>query len=853
MKMRKLVAMLTALMMLCCIIPFSSVAADTQIVFEFGANGSAAHVDGTEATSYSETNGSYTLSYSDGSKVYQGACDAQGNSCLKLGTSSVVGSFSFDVPADVTSVIISVAKYKAKNSKLTINGTEYTLSSSSNDGAYEQITVDTASAKTVSLATVSGNTRVMINSITYVIGNGDAPVEPDEPDTPVEPDEPALPDGTELSIADAITLGLSHEHNVFTTEKYYVMGVITEVYNTQYGNMRLTDEEGNVLTIYGSWSADGETRYDALEVKPVAGDTVVLYGIIGQYNGTPQMKNGWIISFVTPDQPDTPVEPDEPDEPGDTADVAVLDLTDKANRVSFSASQQVWKQNGITLTNDKGASTTNVADYANPGRFYKNSTVTLEYPGMTAIVIDSVTYDDNDYAAPWAAIEDANVTATVDDGNVTILFAEPVDSITWSPMTAQGRAYTITIYTDGAAPDQPDEPEIPDDPDQPAGDWVVVTEPDVDTAYKLGLYQTQKDAVYYFIGTMSTYYGATETDVSLAVDMYLENAEDGYYLYFNDANGAKQYIALVQSGTHYNFTFGDEGSVFSWDAELNALYAPCGDEICYMGTYGKYVTVGTLKVSMLSETDYIARLYAEAGATPDLPPCEHEYDDEYDADCNLCGEIREVPDKPIEYAGDIVVSTVEGSVGDTVSVTVTLPNNPGIISAKVKVHFDTAVLKFVSSEPGEFGGNYIFGDPDMVPTNGYVLINWHDGLSADNTSELLATLTFEILEGAAEGLSGLTLEFNCEDDMFNAADETVYFRAVDGGVVVVPASASTPGDVSGDGTVNNRDLALIQQYINKWDVALDLEAADVNDDDVVNNRDLALIQQYINKWDVVLK
>ena len=28
---------------------------------------------------------------------------------------------------------------------------------------------------------------------------------------------------------------------------------------------------------------------------------------------------------------------------------------------------------------------------------------------------------------------------------------------------------------------------------------------------------------------------------------------------------------------------------------------------------------------------------------------------------------------------------------------------------------------------------------------------------------------------------------------------------------------------------------------------------DVNDDGVVNNRDLALIQQYINKWDVVLK
>ena len=31
------------------------------------------------------------------------------------------------------------------------------------------------------------------------------------------------------------------------------------------------------------------------------------------------------------------------------------------------------------------------------------------------------------------------------------------------------------------------------------------------------------------------------------------------------------------------------------------------------------------------------------------PPCDHVYDDEYDADCNACGEVREVPEKPILY------------------------------------------------------------------------------------------------------------------------------------------------------------------------------------------------------------
>ena len=97
--------------------------------------------------------------------------------------------------------------------------------------------------------------------------------------------------------------------------------------------MRVTDADGNILTIYGTYDADGTNRFDAMETQPQVGDTVKLYGIIGQYNGTPQMKNGWIIAInpeeptVDPDDPtvdpdDPTVDPDEPivdpDEPVDT-------------------------------------------------------------------------------------------------------------------------------------------------------------------------------------------------------------------------------------------------------------------------------------------------------------------------------------------------------------------------------------------------------------------------------------------------------------------------------------------------------------------------------------------------------
>ena len=101
------------------------------------------------------------------SKVYGPAYDAKGNSCLKLGTSKLVGSFSFAVPEDITSVTIFVAKYKANDTKVSVNGTNTTLTKNSNDGAYDEIVIDTTTTKTISFATVATTYRCMINTIVF--------------------------------------------------------------------------------------------------------------------------------------------------------------------------------------------------------------------------------------------------------------------------------------------------------------------------------------------------------------------------------------------------------------------------------------------------------------------------------------------------------------------------------------------------------------------------------------------------------------------------------------------------------------------------------------------------------------
>ena len=169
-------------------------------------------------------------------------------------------------------------------------------SSFSSWGCYPELTDDYAYALTILPAT--------------------APAEdpkPENPNPPVSGDPAA--DST-LTVEQVITLGSSKAHNTYTEGKYYVTGVITEVYNETYGNMKITDSKGNILTIYGTYDATGANRYDAMATKPVVGDTVTIYGIVGQYNNTPQVKNGWITAHTpagsTPSNPDTPDTPAAP-------------------------------------------------------------------------------------------------------------------------------------------------------------------------------------------------------------------------------------------------------------------------------------------------------------------------------------------------------------------------------------------------------------------------------------------------------------------------------------------------------------------------------------------------------------
>ena len=100
---------------------------------------------------------------------------------------------------------------------------------------------------------------------------------------------------TITSIKELLALGAAQES--YTAEKYIAGGIITEIQNDKYGNIVIVDESGESILVYGTF-IDGKKYGEFEGAKPVVGDYVVVVGVVGQYKGTPQMKNADITSFL---------------------------------------------------------------------------------------------------------------------------------------------------------------------------------------------------------------------------------------------------------------------------------------------------------------------------------------------------------------------------------------------------------------------------------------------------------------------------------------------------------------------------------------------------------------------------
>ena len=127
---------------------------------------------------------------------------------------------------------------------------------------------------------------------------------------------------------------------------------------------------------------------------------------------------------------------------------ATIKFDNKSKRTVFTTSQQVWVENGITVTNDKASSTSNVGDYFNPARFYKSSKITIAVSGD----IKSIVFDCNSssYATVLkSSIATSTGTITVSSDKVTVIPSSTASSFVIANLSGgQVRMDSITVTYD---------------------------------------------------------------------------------------------------------------------------------------------------------------------------------------------------------------------------------------------------------------------------------------------------------------------------------------------------------------------------------------------------------------------
>ncbi len=129
---------------------------------------------------------------------------------------------------------------------------------------------------------------------------------PDNPlDDPKEPgnenpegpgnENPGKPKYDLITVARALEL-CGEEAGEPTAERYYIKATVVSIDNPTYGQMTISDETGSI-PVWGTYSADGSIRYDAMEEKPYKGDTVILHCTLQNYNGKKEVQNARLIEL----------------------------------------------------------------------------------------------------------------------------------------------------------------------------------------------------------------------------------------------------------------------------------------------------------------------------------------------------------------------------------------------------------------------------------------------------------------------------------------------------------------------------------------------------------------------------
>ncbi len=195
------------------------------------------------------------------------------------------------------------------------------------------------------------------------------------------------------------------------------------------------------------------------------------------------------------------------------------------------------------------------------------------------------------------------------------------------------------------------------------------------------------------------------------------------------------------------------------------------------------------------------------------------------------------------------ISSETAAPGKEIQVKLSLENNPGIASVKVKVGFGSELtLTNVEFNSAELGGT---STPPQNLTSP-VTLSWLRPTQGNYYDDsLFATLTFTVNSdaiGVGENEKNVTITATYDqDNVYDETEQNVPMTVIDGQVKITNYIA---GDINGDGVCNQKDLTRLFQHYADWDVWVNRPVMDVNGDGSLNQKDLTRLCQYFADWDV---
>ena len=108
--------------------------------------------------------------------------------------------------------------------------------------------------------------------------------------------------GKNEEITVAAALELCGEPGNITEQRYYIRATVKTITNPAYGAMIIYDETGEI-SVYGTYSADGELPFAEIGETPKKGDEVLLACILQNYNGDKEVKNARLIEWKKNETP----------------------------------------------------------------------------------------------------------------------------------------------------------------------------------------------------------------------------------------------------------------------------------------------------------------------------------------------------------------------------------------------------------------------------------------------------------------------------------------------------------------------------------------------------------------------